>query len=154
MFRGDITGEVSTIKDDIILIKQNLGLPVVKTISIESILSYIAIGFCILVLIILIILLIRIHRFNKRLESLEERLPLQDTSYPPYYPPRQPQQFSPRQQFAPQQFSPRQQFSPPPQQFAPPPQQFAPPQQFSSEQRVESYEAPVSPKQFAGYYYY
>jgi hypothetical protein len=73
-FTGDINSEVSTIKDDIILIKQSLGLPIVKTITIESILSYIAIGLCILFLIILIILLIRVHRLNKRLEKTENLL--------------------------------------------------------------------------------
>lgn len=90
-FNGDINSEVSTIKDDIILIKQSLGLPVVKTVSIESILSYIAIGLCILFLIILIILLIRMHRLNKRLQKAEEQLEEFQTSQVPQAPQAPPQ---------------------------------------------------------------
>ncbi len=122
-FRGDINGEVNSIKSDIILIKENLGLPVVKTITIESILSYIAIGLCVLFLIILVILLIRLHRLNKRLEVLEANQAQQEMAPPP-------QNYLYQQAYAP---SPRYGYQPPPPPQAiyqpppPPPQQMAPP---------------------------
>jgi hypothetical protein len=108
MFRGDINQEVNTIKDDIILIKQSLGLPVVQPVTIDMILSYVAIVLCIIFLIILIILLFRIHKLNKKLTEAEERIeemkemmgarqlvpkpeppPQQFPSYYPYYYPPQ-----------------------------------------------------------------
>ena len=101
-FIGNINDEVGTLKDDIILIKQSLGLPIVKTASIENILSYIAIGLCILFLIILIILLFRIHNLSKRVKKMEEDLENIPTPAPPsslssyYYP----------QNFPPPQMSP------------------------------------------------
>lgn len=138
-FAGDINSEVSTIKSDIILIKENLGLPVVKAISIESILSYIAIGLCILFLIILVILLIRLHRLNKRIEALESQQSQQAESQAPpqmpyYY--QQPYVPSPRYSYQqPIQQAPVSPQMPPPPQvpMSPPPQvpmspQIPPPQ--------------------------
>jgi len=149
-FTGDINSEVNTIKDDIILIKQSLGLPVVRTTTIESILAYIAIGLCILFFIILVILLIRMHRLNKRLRAAENLLEKvaestpsnqQPTAQYPYgmYPPPPPQypygMYPPPPQMS-SPPSPTAQFSSPPTaQFSSPPQtQFgSPPQtQFSS----------------------
>jgi len=168
MYKGDLNNEVSTIKDDIILIKQNLGLPIVKTISIEGILSYIAIGLSILFLIILIILLFRLHRLNKRIQALEEQEtasiapppPPRQAYYPPYYP-YPPQMMPPPQQMV---SSPVAQMMPPPQQMVPPPQQMMPPQApvppvmpAPVPQMVSSPVAPPSvpdAKQFSGYYYY
>lgn len=159
-FNGDINTEVNTIKDDIILIKQSLGLPVIKTVSIESILSYIAIGLCILFLIILVILLIRIHRLNKRLSKAEDQLQSMNASPSPPSPQRQygyPYPYGQPPPPPPQQMpygGYGQQFMPPP----PPP----PTQSFGAASPVQSPMASraASPAQspmtgaFSGYRYY
>jgi hypothetical protein len=165
-FTGDINNEVSTIKDDIILIKQNLGLPIVKTVSIESILGYIAIGLCILFLIILVILMIRLHRLNKRIETLEEQAssaespslspppPVpQQPYYPPYYgypPPPMIPQAPPMIPQAP----PMIPQAPPMIPQAPPMIPQAPPMIPQAPQISQIDPSGGEVKQFSGYYYY
>lgn len=149
-FRGDINSEVSTIKSDIIQIKENLGLPVVKAITIESILSYIAIGLCLLFLIILVILLIRLHRLNKRLETLEAQQPPPPPEQPYFYPPPQPA-YAPSPRYA----YPQQQFQPPPppvsQAFQPAPVSPPAPQAVTSPVSQPVIQAPSPPAPFTGY---